>query len=128
MRLELARGADCYAAKRFTDALLAFEKVLRRDPQDPGALLGKARVLADCGEDFEALEILEQALAVADAHPGRETPAGSAATSEHRHQRIEIMALIAVLLHKKGLRDLAAQYLRRVSLLDPTHRALRLLG
>jgi chemotaxis protein methyltransferase WspC len=127
MQCELTRGADLYAAKRFTEALLAFEQVLRRDPQDPRALLGKARVLADCGEDFEALEILEQALAVADGQAGQETSGRIDALSGQGRQRVEILALIAVLLHKKGLSDLAAQYLRRVSLLDPHHRALRLL-
>jgi hypothetical protein len=34
---------------------------------------------------------------------------------------------MAVLLHKKGLQDLAAQYLRRLAMLDPEHVSLALL-
>jgi chemotaxis protein methyltransferase WspC len=87
--------------------------VLRRHPDLPEALLGKARLLADCGEDIEALEALESLVAGA---------AGS------RQVQADALGLMAVLLHKKGLKDLAAQYLRRVALLDPAHPSLRLLG
>lgn len=125
---QLARAADHYAAKRFTDALLAFDQVLRHHPREPDALLGRARVLADCGDDFEALEILEQALAVVDAQADGVATDKSGATPAQFGQRVEILALMAVLLHKKGLRDLAAQYLQRVSLLDPHHRSLRLMA
>jgi chemotaxis protein methyltransferase WspC len=110
---QLRQAEADYAAKRFTEALLGFEQVLRRSPDLPEALLGKARLLADCGEDIEALEALESLVAGA---------AGS------RQVQADALGLMAVLLHKKGLRDLAAQYLRRVALLDPAHPSLDLLG
>jgi chemotaxis protein methyltransferase WspC len=110
---QLRQAEADYAAKRFTEALLGFEQVLRRHPDLPEALLGKARLLADCGEDIEALEALESLVAGA---------AGS------RQVQADALGLMAVLLHKKGLKDLAAQYLRRVALLDPAHPSLRLLG
>jgi chemotaxis protein methyltransferase WspC len=114
-QLELARAH--YADKRFTEALLGFEQVLRLRPALPAALLGKARVLADCGEDFEALEALEALL----------SPEASAADAGDRSLQVDALSLMAVLLHKKGLGDLAAQYLRRVSMLDPHHVSLGLL-
>jgi chemotaxis protein methyltransferase WspC len=64
----LDQAQSHYEHKRFTEAILGFERLLGRHPNLPQALLGKARVLADCGEDFEAMELLETLVATdADA-------------------------------------------------------------
>ncbi len=112
-----------YTHKRFTEALLGFERVLRLHAGQPQALLGKARVLADCGEDFEALEILERL--VAGTMPA--AAAAAARPTAADEVQVDALGLMAVLLHKKGLRDLAEQYLRRLSMLDPEHISLGLL-
>jgi chemotaxis protein methyltransferase WspC len=126
-RRQIEEAEAAYAHKRFPDALLGFEQVLRLRPALPEALLGKARVLADCGEDIEAMELLESLVAAGAAAqpPGAWPPDPS---PDAGRVQVDALGLMAVLLHKKGLRDLAAQYLRRVSLLDPSHLALRLLG
>jgi len=113
----LAQAQAHYQAKRFAEALLAFDAVLASHPADAQARLGKARVLADCGEDFEALEVAEALLAGVDEGELRLSPA----------DYVEALALIALLLHQKGLKDLARGYLREVERRAPGHPSLRLL-
>jgi chemotaxis protein methyltransferase WspC len=115
---QLQQAQADYGAKRFSEAMLGFERALRLQPDQPEALLGKARVLADCGEDIEAMETLESLL-------GGNLQAPNARPTQ---VQTDALGLMAVLLHKKGLRDLAVQYLRRVSMLDPAHPSLGLLG
>ena len=106
-----------YQAKRFAEALAAFDAVLAAAPKDPRARLGRARVLADCGEDFEALEVAEALLHGADEGEFSLGPA----------DYVEALVLIGLLLHKKGLKDLAQGYLREVQRRDPRHPSLGLL-
>lgn len=112
----LERALEQYRAKQFAEALADFEGVLAAAPDHPGARLGKARVLADCGEDFEALESLESLL---------HGPLAAGLTHEHR---LEALVLMGLLLHKKGLKDLARGYLLEVRRLDPRHPSLGLLN
>ncbi len=113
----LAQAQVHYRAKRFAEALRAFDAVLTADPGHPLARLGKARVLADCGEDFEALEIAESLLHGAAAGGLKLAPA----------DQVEALVLMGLLLHKKGLKDLAQGYLREVKRHDPHHPSLGLL-
>ncbi|MGB5733254.1 MAG: hypothetical protein WBM40_02270, partial [Thiohalocapsa sp.] len=114
----LLTAADAhYRAKRFNDALLGYEQALALAPHSAAARLGKTRVLADCGEDFEALELAE---ALLDAIDQRRVDANP---DEHA----EALGLIALLLHKKGLTELANGYLHKLGRLQPTHPMLRLL-
>ncbi|MBV5274696.1 MAG: tetratricopeptide repeat protein [Lamprocystis purpurea] len=113
----LAQAQVHYRAKRFAEALSAFDAVLTADPGHPLARLGKARVLADCGEDFEALEIAESLLHGAAAGGLKLAPA----------DQVEALVLMGLLLHKKGLKDLAQGYLREVKRHDPHHPSLGLL-
>jgi len=113
----LAAAQVHYRAKRFAEALSAFDAVLTADPGHPLARLGKARVLADCGEDFEALEIAESLLHGAAAGGLKLAPA----------DQVEALVLMGLLLHKKGLKDLAQGYLREVKRHDPHHPSLGLL-
>lgn len=96
-------------------ALERFEAVLARSPYDPCALLGKARVLADGDDELEALECLERLLAAIDDGEVQ------ARTSD----RLEALALFAVLLRRKGLGGLAQGYLQELARLAPDHPALR---
>jgi chemotaxis protein methyltransferase WspC len=113
----LAQAQVHYRAKRFAEALGAFDAVLTVDPGHPLARLGKARVLADCGEDFEALEIAESLLHGTAAGGLNLAPA----------DQVEALVLMGLLLHKKGLKDLAQGYLREVKRHDPHHPSLGLL-
>ncbi|WP_295577519.1 CheR family methyltransferase [uncultured Lamprocystis sp.] len=113
----LAQAQVHYRAKRFAEALSAFDAVLTADPGHPLARLGKARVLADCGEDFEALEIAESLLHGTAAGGLNLAPA----------DQVETLVLMGLLLHKKGLKDLAQGYLREVKRHDPHHPSLGLL-
>lgn len=113
----LTAAAAHYQAKRFSDALLGYEQALALAPNDPTARLGKTRVLADCGEDFEALEQAEALLKGVDQ--GR--------IAAGRAQHVEALGLIALLLKKKGLAELAKDYLQKLARLDPAHPMLRLL-
>ena len=113
----LAQAQAHYQAKRFAEALLAFDAILAGHPADARARLGKARVLADCGEDFEALEVTEALLHAVDE--------GELSLSPPDY--VEALALIALLLHKKGLKDLAQGYLREIARRAPGHPSLGLL-
>ena len=114
----LLTAADAhYRAKRFNDALLGYEQALTLAPHAAAARLGKTRVLADCGEDFEALELAESLLEAIDQGLVDANPA----------QHAEALGLIALLLKKKGLVELARGYLQRLARLQPTHPMLRLL-
>jgi chemotaxis protein methyltransferase WspC len=113
----LAHAEAHYEAKRFAEALLAFDAVLAAAPAEARARLGRARVLADCGEDFEALETAEALVAGVDEGELRLPPT----------DYVEALALIALLLHKKGLKDLAQGYLREVERRAPRHPSLGLL-
>ncbi|WP_295436482.1 protein-glutamate O-methyltransferase CheR [uncultured Thiodictyon sp.] len=113
----LAHAEAHYKAKRFAEALRTFDVVLVSRPADARARLGKARVLADCGEDFEALEVAEALLHAVDEGELRLSPA----------DYVEALALIALLLHKKGLKDLAQGYLREIARRAPGHPSLGLL-
>ena len=108
----LARENDPVAA------LDRFDAVLARAPHDPPALLGKARVLADGGDELEALECLERLLAAIDD--------GEALASAS--DRVDALALFAVLLVRKGLDGLAQGYLEELARLAPQHPVLRLRG
>jgi tetratricopeptide (TPR) repeat protein len=118
----LARAEAHYGAKRFAEALLAFDAALARSPGEPRALLGKARVLADCGEDFEALETLETLLHAEGATPVQPRPRAPARGGDHA----EALALMALLLNKKGLTELAAGYLDQLARAAPEHPVLGL--
>ncbi len=100
--------------KRFSEALLAFDRLLAIEPHHAGAALGRARVLADGGEDFEAIEQLEQLL------QGIEGGRIGAAPRVHA----DVLALMAVLLRKKGLTALARDYLQELAGMDPSHPVL----
>ena len=113
----LAHAQAHYQAKRFAEALLAFNAILAGHPADARARLGKARVLADCGEDFEALEVTETLLHAVDEGELDLSPP----------DYVEALALIALLLHKKGLKDLAQGYLREIARRAPGHPSLGLL-
>jgi chemotaxis protein methyltransferase WspC len=113
----LAHAEAHYQAKRFSEALLAYEAILAAEPQHALARLGRARVLADCGEDFEALETAETLVAGVDEGELRLPPA----------DYVEALVLIALLLHKKGLKSLAQGYLREVERRAPDHPSLGLL-
>ena len=114
----LLTAADAhYRAKRFNEALLGYEQALTLAPHAAAARLGKTRVLADCGEDFEALEVAESLLEAIDQ--GRV----DANTAQHA----AALGLIALLLKKKGLTELARGYLHKLARLQPTHPMLRLL-
>lgn len=112
----LGRAQAHYRAKRFAEALLAFEAALSKSPAEPRALLGKARVLADCGEDFEALETLESLLQAQ----------GPGAAWVSRGDHAEALALMALLLNKKGLTELASTYLDQLAHAAPDHPVLGL--
>jgi chemotaxis protein methyltransferase WspC len=94
------------------------DAVLADAPHDPAALLGKARALANGGDEMQALECLETLLAAVDAGEMRVPTA----------ERSEALALFAVLLRKKGLAGLAGGYLDELARLAPEHPALRLRG
>ncbi|WP_295447958.1 protein-glutamate O-methyltransferase CheR [uncultured Thiodictyon sp.] len=113
----LAQAEAHYQAKRFAAALCSFDAVLTSRPADARARLGKARVLADCGEDFEALEVAEALLHATDAGELRLSPP----------DYVEALVLVALLLHQKGLKDLAQGYLREVQRRAPRHPSLGLL-
>ncbi len=113
----LAHAEAHYQAKRFAEALLAYDAILAAAPGHALARLGRARVLADCGEDFEALETAESLVAGVDEGELR-LPAAD---------YVEALALIALLLHKKGLKSLAQGYLREIERRAPAHPSLGLL-
>jgi chemotaxis protein methyltransferase WspC len=113
---QLAEAQAAYRSKHFTEALRLFDVVLSAVPRQPQARLGKAQVLADCGEDFEALELTESLLQDADA---------SALSAS---DQVEALGLMGLLLHKKGLAELARSYLLEVRRRDPSHPILALLG
>lgn len=99
-------------------ALERFDVVLAHSPRDPVARLGRARVLADCGEDLEALECLESLL---EAHD-------EGAIRMSLDDRIEALALFCLLLNRKGLESLAQGYFNKLAGLAPRHAVLRLRG
>ncbi len=96
----------------------AYDAVLARRPRDPSALLGKARVLADGGDELEALEVLE--LLISAIEQGRVQPS--------RDERVEALALFGLLLQRKGLGRLANGYFDQLARLAPQHPVLRLRG
>jgi chemotaxis protein methyltransferase WspC len=108
----LSEAQAAYRSKQFAESLRLFDAVLKAVPGQPQARLGRARVLADCGEDLEALEITESLL---------HDPAASALTDS---EQVEALALMGLLLHKKGLRTLAEDYLLEVRRRDPRHPSL----
>lgn len=101
--------------KRFSEALLGFERVLKVRPGNSSARLGKALVLADCGEDFEALETAEALISGVD-----ENELTSTGTDY-----VEALVLIALLLRKKGLSDLSRGYFDEIARRDPQHPSLK---
>lgn len=114
----VANAQTHYQAKRFAQALLEFDAVLAQRPRDTRARLGKAKVLADCGEDFEALEMAESLIHGADEGEIRLAPG----------DYVDALAMMALLLHKKGLTELARGHLRELQRRDPGHPSLALLG
>ncbi|NEX21603.1 hypothetical protein G3480_15000 [Thiorhodococcus mannitoliphagus] len=99
-------------------ALDAFDAALAQAPLDSAALLGKARVLADGGEELEALECLETLLEALD----------EGAIQMPLDDRIEALALFGLLLNRKGLGGLAQGYFDELARLAPGHAVLRLRG
>ncbi len=110
----LREADDHYQQKRMVEALAAYNKVLANYPNHRPARLGRAQVLADCGEDFEALEIAE-ALTREESSP-------------EDGVLVEASALVAVLLHQRGLVPMAQSYLTQVARLAPRHPVLALLA
>lgn len=114
-----APGPSAAAAGVDPGALLdAYDAILARRPRDPGALLGKARVLADGGDELEALEGLELLISAMERGLVRPT----------REERIETLALFGLLLQRKGLSKLARDYFDKLARLAPQHPVLRLRG
>ena len=111
----LRSAQELYQQKRFTEAMGLYDELLASDPAIRARVqLGKARVLADCGEELEALEYAEAALQIDGT---RALPRG---------ERVEALALIAAVMRAKGLTALVENYLSRIRDLDPDHPVLRL--
>ncbi len=112
-------SSDAVAGGGDPGALLdAYDAVLARRPRDASALLGKARVLADGGDELEALEALELFISGLEQELVRPSP----------EERIEALALFGLLLQRKGLSKLATSYFDQLARLSPQHPVLKLRG
>ena len=81
--------------------------------------MGKARVLIDSGQEMEALEEAEAAIS------GKEMVAG---LYLNRDEEADAHAIIALVLHNKGLTREKAHHLQQIRILNPGHEILRIVS
>jgi len=113
---QITEAIHFYDNKNFILALEAFEKLLSltlSEQQRIQVMLKKAQLLADCNEDFEAMEIAESILSLSEQQ-------------KDSIDRIDAMVLLAVLLNKRGLHRMASQYFEHIARHHPEHEVLKL--
>jgi tetratricopeptide (TPR) repeat protein len=67
--IDVELGKTRLQQKDYESARLAFEKALRKDRDNPGALLGLAQVLVARKEDVEAIDVLERLMKLGASPP-----------------------------------------------------------
>lgn len=108
---------DAYNKKRFGEAIYIYEQLIDKHPSWAcWAKVGKAQVLLDSGEELEALEVAESALA-------------SKIGAKHnltKKDEATAHAIIALVLHNKGMHNKIKQHTDAIKRLEPNHEVLRL--
>ncbi|MBF0097878.1 MAG: hypothetical protein HQM04_04175 [Magnetococcales bacterium] len=106
-----------FRLKQFPQSDHLFEQVLHEYPAlQAKALLGKARIQADEGQQMQAMELAEKALAHQDGQYAALT----------RMEAAEACAIIALTLHGKGLLPAARSWFALLKQFNPQHPANKL--
>lgn len=109
---------QAYRSKRFNEAIRLYDQIIEAYPLWASwGRLGKARVLADSGEEIEALEQAEAALFYKQQIAG---------VYFSKDDEADAHAIISLVLHNKGLKEKLREHLERVRSLNPSHEILKL--
>lgn len=114
------RSAEqAYQNKQFEEAILLYDQLIEQHPLWASwARLGKARVLMDSGEEMEALEVAEAAISA------KKMVVGIYLTQK---DEADAHAIIALIMHNKGLSGKVEEHLKQVRILNSKHEILKLL-
>lgn len=126
MTLQKARAAystkDCYLARELFTELLSHEAYRAK------AYLGLAIICSDRGENLEALDHAETALKlITDGHVERTLNLIPDSKGLDKSEQIEIHAILAVILYRKGIVEHAMLHFKALKKMAPNHEALKLV-
>jgi chemotaxis protein methyltransferase WspC len=115
--LQIDKGITAYQAKNFSTAIQIFQSIIKKNsPYKTIAHMGLAKIYADNDNNLEALENAELSLDLDQESLN--------AIQLSRQDKADLLAIIAIILQKKGMMQNAHSYYEKLKALDDQHPAL----